>query len=444
MSTEKFEPEDTIQIQEVDEVNGITRESTQHLMRSSKIMGAAVAACRNGGIFTMPIGETLGTEASSPTPVRPGTVFEAASLSKPVFAYLVLKLIEMNKINRERPEFLGKFKTEFDLKTPLYTLFRDTEGQIIPDDENPFLKRFLPNQNDQAKLLSAEMVLSHRTGLHITDEEPFKFQFPPGKYYAYSGPGIDCLQGAIKELTGVDLETLAQEYVFGPRALNMPNSSYGPKPVAANSLRTTAEEYAKFITAWINDDQLNYAFRPIEPIYSMINDFFPYSEDKLVEKVRVSESDREQVTWGLGIGLVKNSQGQIIGAYHTGDMDKARAGFGAEINPQTQRCIATTVYFANTHNGHLLAEHVLPSTLEPALNYFFPTYGFARNVEELDGTDFHGLNPKILNPELKERAYKTRSALQNEEQPGDQTTEKVEKKQTPTAYPTTPKPPWEY
>ncbi|MFW2572554.1 hypothetical protein, partial [Legionella sp. 29fVS95] len=43
-------------------------------------------------------------------------------------------------------------------------------------------------------------------------------------------------------VAGVDLETLAREYVFGPRALNMPNSSYGPKPVAANSLRTTAEE----------------------------------------------------------------------------------------------------------------------------------------------------------------------------------------------------------
>ncbi|WP_156812447.1 serine hydrolase [Legionella tunisiensis] len=316
----------------------------------------------------------------------------------------------------------------------MYTLFRDKDGNIIPDDENPFLKRFLPNQKDQAKLLTAEMVLSHRTGLHIKDGEPFKFQFPPGKHYAYSGPGIDCLQGAIEELTGTDLETLAQEYVFGSRALKMPNSSYGPKPTAANSLRTTAEEYAKFITAWINDDKLNYAFRPVEPIYSMSNDFFPYSDDKLVEKIRVSEVDREQVTWGLGIGLVKNERGQIIGTYHTGDMDKARAGFGAEINPQTQRCLTTSVYFANSHNGHILAEQFLPPTLEPALNYFFPTYGFARNIKELDGTDFHGVNPKILNPELKEMAYKTQSATHNEEQVQDQ-----EKTQIPT-----PKPPWEY
>lgn len=425
MSTEKFQPEDTIKIQEVDEINGITRESTQQLMTSANIPGAAIAAYRNGTIFTMPIGGTLGTETLSSTPVMPGTVFGVASLSKPVFAYLVLKLIEVNKTNKDKPEFLGQFNTAFDLKTPLYTLFRDKKREIIPDEENPFLNRFIHGQRDQAKKLTAEMVLSHRTGLHITDKEPFKFQFPPDKHYAYSGPGIECLQGAIKELTGTNLETLAQEYIFGPQALKMPNSTFGPDPAAANSLRTTVEEYTKFITAWINDDKLNYAFRPIEPVYSMENDFFPYSEDNLVEKIWVPESDRAHVTWGLGIGLVKNDQDQIIGAYHTGDMNEWRAGFGAQINPETQRCTATTVYCANSHNGHILAEHILPPLLKPALNYFFPTYGFARTVEELDGTNFHGVNPKILKPELKKMAYETKAATQDEEQIQDTKTEEL-------------------
>lgn len=46
--------------------------------------------------------------------------------------------------------------------------------------------------------------------------------------------------------------------------------------------------------------------------------------------------------------------------------------------------------------------------MKPALNYFFPTDGFARNVPQLDNTDFHGLNPKILKPGLKKKAYKTK------------------------------------
>lgn len=51
----------------------------------------------------------------------------------------------------------------------------------------------------------------------------------------------------------------------------MPHSTYGSEPSAPNSLKTTAEEYAKFITAWINDDKLNYAFNPVKPADSMKN-----------------------------------------------------------------------------------------------------------------------------------------------------------------------------
>jgi hypothetical protein len=329
------------------------------------------------------------------------TSLPCASLSKPVFAYLVLKLIEVNKTNPAE-SYLGKFKTEFDLDTPLYKLYHDKDGKVISNDENPFLKKFDTKYQENAKKLTARMVLSHTTGLHIVDKEPYKFQFKPGKHYAYSGPGIACLQGAIDELTGSNLEILAKAHVFGE---HMPLSTYGSKPEAARSLETTAEEYARFITAWINDDKLNYAFESAFPANSMKNDYFPHSNDRLVKNIDVADADSQRVAWGLGIGLVKNNQGQIIGAYHTGDMDEVRAGFGATIDPKSKQCTGASVYLTNSHNGHILAEQVLPAPLKPALNYFFPTYGFARNVSQLDNTDFHGLNPKILKPKLKKLAY---------------------------------------
>jgi hypothetical protein len=351
--------------------------------------------------------------------VTKDTSFQCASLSKPVFAYLVLKLIETNKTHSAKTG-LGKFNqfdTEFNLTTPLYEVFRDKHGKTLPDDENPFLKKFIPKDLEWAKRLTTEMVLSHRTGLHIAAPEPFSFQFEPGAFYAYSGPGIDCLQTAIEEVTGInDLQILAQENIFRKDALDMPNSTYGSKPVAANSLKTTAEEYAKFIKSWINDDALNYAFfKPVEPIYSMMQDYFPKSEDKLVEKVVVKDVDRQCVTWGLGVGLVKDKEGQIIGAYHTGDMGdntvQWRAGVGATIDPKTHRCIEASVYLTKSPNGngHILAEVVLPDALQPALNYFFPTYGFAQNAEELDGTNYFGFNPNILIKDLKEVAIQTKT-----------------------------------
>lgn len=405
MSEEKFEVINTMKIIEADDIHGITRDETEALMTSANIPGAAIAKYQEGTILTMPSGSTTEEQSKSPTDIKPGTIFHVASLSKPVFAYLVLKLIEDNKDDTAK-EGLGKFKSEFDLKTPLYSVFRDESGEILPDDKNPFLNKFNPEQNNLAKQLTAEMVLSHRTGLHITDKEPYKFQCDPGEHYAYSGPGIDCLQVAIKQLTGTDLETLAKENIFKP--LEMPNSSFGPEPVAANSLKTSAEEYIKFITKWVNDERLNYAFNPVAPIYSMKHDFFPDSVDCPLEKVVIADSDKEQVTWGLGVGLVINNENQVIGAYHTGDMNEWRSGFATEIDPETKKCISSSIYLANSHNGHILAEHILPAALSPALNYFFPTYGFARSVSELDGTDFHGTNPKLLNPGLREKAYQTK------------------------------------
>lgn len=380
------------------------KRSISSVMKAARIPGGSFAYIdAEGTTETLQIGTTT---KDSATKVKKDTPLLCASLSKPVFAYLVLTLIEANKTNSVEPG-LGKFNTEFDLEKPLYTLFKGDDGHTIADADNPFLKKFHSDHQENAKKITAKMVLSHTTGLHIIGEEPYKFQFDPGTKYAYSGIGIGCLEETIKELTGVNLETLAKQHIFEP--LNMTHSTYGPNPVAANSLITTAEEYAHFIREWINDNTLNYAFNPVPPADSMENDFFPQSEDNPAEAIEVTIEGRRHVAWGMGIGLVKNEQGEVIGAFGTGDMGQARAGFGATIDPQNKRCTEVSTYLANSHNGHILAEKVLPKICEPALNNF-RIYGFAQNVEQLDGTDFHGLNPTILKPKFQEMAYKTKIA----------------------------------
>lgn len=372
------------------------------LMKEAHILGGSfVKIDAEGDIETLQVGITA---KNSNTKIKEDTPLPCASLSKPVFAYLVLKLVAANKTNSAEPG-LGKFNAEFDLDKPLYTLFRDEHGQTIADDDNPFLKKFHPEHQEHAKKITAKMVLSHTTGLHIIGEEPYKFQFDPGTKYAYSGVGIECLEECIKEVTGANLETLAKKHIFDP--LNMTHSTYGAHPVAANSLITTAKEYAHFMREWINDDTLNYAFNPVPPADSMENDFFPQSEDSPVEAIEVKIEDRKRVAWGMGIGLVKNDEGEVIGAFGTGDMNQTRAGFGATIDPKSKRCTGVSSYLTNSHNGHMLAEIILPKTCEPALNNF-KIYGFAQNVEQLDGTDLHGLNPTILKPKFKEEAYMTK------------------------------------
>ncbi|HAU4159343.1 TPA: serine hydrolase [Legionella pneumophila] len=409
---------------------------------------------------------------SSPSmEVTPETVFGAASLSKPVFAYLVLKLIAANNANEAQPG-LGQFNAPFDLKTPLY--------QVFPE----ILKKFRKEDEDKAKLLTAEMVLSHTTGLPITHDESkglIEFQFAPGTKYAYSGPGIAYLQEVIEALTDSKLETLAQEHIFGEKALNMKHSSFhtdkSKSPQAANSLYTTPSDYAKFIVAWMNDEELQYAF---QPNVFMNNDYLPGNWPMEVNGL---EQDKNHVAWGLGFGLqtdkqcgcgllkmttdpsqssfdcieglledrnavilfndalfyadqtsrtvhkialtesnqddfnrlkekctesYKLAQGSelkwitsVTGrihpasrAYHSGDMNEYRAWVAMNLEEKS-----AVVYFANSHNGHILADSIISPEVEidNVLNYFFQTYGFARNFDELQGiTNFHGVNSNCL------------------------------------------------
>ncbi len=144
-------------------------------------------------------------------------IFPASSLSKIVFAYLVLKLVEEGKL---------------DLDQPLHDILPYERFKI--DGEYPA----------EAKCLTARHILSHTTGLpnwapdfdKNPDTARLEFKFKPGEElgsgYYYSGEAFLYLQKTIEELMSkdlglpVDLETLAKQYVFDP--IGMTRSSYKP------------------------------------------------------------------------------------------------------------------------------------------------------------------------------------------------------------------------
>ncbi|KGT10301.1 hypothetical protein NV63_00790 [Elizabethkingia anophelis] len=87
-------------------------------------------------------------------PIKP--FFEAASLSKPVFSYFVLKLAHEGKLNLDKP---------------LY--------QYLPADNI---------SDERYKKITARMVLSHTTGLPNWSEiTPIPLLFNPGEKFSYSG-----------------------------------------------------------------------------------------------------------------------------------------------------------------------------------------------------------------------------------------------------------------
>ena len=162
------------------------------LMREHHVPGASVAVIEHGEVrWSQGFGVA---DARTGKAVTTETVFEAASMSKPIVALVAVQLVQEGRLDLDRPlvEYLG----------------RD----------------YLPDQPAHRRI-TARMALTHRTGLENWrpgyDEMggPLALMFPPGSEYTYSGEGILFLQRALEAITGQPLERLAQEWLFAPLGL---------------------------------------------------------------------------------------------------------------------------------------------------------------------------------------------------------------------------------
>jgi len=276
---------------------------TLALMAANAMPGVSIALVKDGQLFWR---RGWGVKNSKTRePVTDTTVFEAQSMSKPVFAYAVMKLVD---------------KGVLDLDTPLtkYTSERFLEGDPRLD------------------LITARHVLSHTTGFQNwrSDSEPLAIQFTPGTKFQYSGEGYSYLLSVIARLTGQPIEDYMREHVFAPfgmtssgylwrdlyeREAASPHDEAGePLPkgkpdeasvaryASAGALHTTPTDYAKFL---------------IEVVDPKPADEFRLSGGALAEMVRpqVDMHDQFGRWWALGWTIVRRGdRGDLIS--HGGDI----------------------------------------------------------------------------------------------------------------------------
>ena len=272
--------------------------------------------------------------ADTKEPVGDGTVFEAASLSKPVFAYAVLKLVDGGKLALDRP--LSAYDPE----------------AYAGDDP-------------RAALLTARMVLEHTTGFQneVTPGSPLKIYFTPGERFSYSGEGFLYLQRVVEHITGEPLDAFMRKTVFEP--LGMTSSSfvwqvgfgalkaYGHRASgevvqrrrpaaarAASGLHTTALDYTKFVTAVLNGTGLRR-----ETAGQMMKGRVRLDEgcSSCVERSpgRLSRT----LSWGLGWGVERTEAGDAI--WHWGDNNGEFHSFVIAYPGEG----AGVVIFTNSGNG---------------------------------------------------------------------------------------------
>ncbi len=254
------------------------------LMRQHQIDGVSIAVLRHGRVeAVLPYGNS--NNALSPD-VRTNSVFQAASLGKPVLAELVLQLAAEGLIDLDRP-----------LTSYLPDLFNHPDPRVLE--------------------ITPRMALSHSSGLRNYGAAGMApLAFAPGTGFEYSGRGFDAVQQVVEHVTGLSLEALAQRRLFEPLGMTQTSfawqASYaqtaargrsakaGVSPVspassqakAAWSLRTTAGDYAKFMA-----HVMDRAKTPSMRVYSSLE-----SQTEITD----------QISWGLGWGLQKTSPNHSI------------------------------------------------------------------------------------------------------------------------------------
>lgn len=285
-----------------------------------------------------------------------------ASLSKPVFAYLVLRMVE---------------KGVLKLSDELYAYQPPNFFKEFPESQRGFLKD-----------ITVEMVLRHREGW--VSPRKCALGSEPGESFTYSGFGFQWIQEILLKETGQTLEQLAQEYVF--EDLGMSSSSYiSPTDKeskstdtfsgnAANSLHTTPEDYVKFVKACLAGKGLPKGCALFE-----FDSEFTMTKDTWACEQKIAKKDLEKLGWGLIFGLQK--EGDVVKAWHNGDQNYTRAFVAFDVTASGIGDVFVYVCHSSSqldNCGFALLETLLPEGLKlvPMETYMHQKLGFALNVRE--------------------------------------------------------------
>lgn len=219
-------------------------------LKDNKVPTLGIGVIGNGKLQQVKVFGEISKGISAPY----NTIFNVASLTKPVTALVALKLVSLGRWN---------------IDEPIYKYWTDPE--IANDPRN--------------KKLTTRIILSHQTGFpnwrYMNENRKLTFQFEPGTKYQYSGEGMEYLRKVLEKKFKKSLQQLANELIFQP--LKMTDTKYiwdknvdttrlangydkdgkayeivkNKIPNAADDLLTTVEDYGKFLVSIMNSDGLS-------------------------------------------------------------------------------------------------------------------------------------------------------------------------------------------
>lgn len=327
---------------------------------------------------------------SEKLPLTDTTNIYGASLSKAVFAVLVMDLVEEGIIDLDTPleSYLPKKIYEYKPQTRWH------------DDYSALKKDSLYHK------ITARMCLAHTAGFANwrTAESDLKVYQEPSSKHRYSGEGFVYLQVVLEKLTGKGLQQLADERIFKP--LEMKNTAYewksrfehdfayghGPEgkpyekdtdnePRGASTLETTAADYTKFLHAVLSEKLISKAsYQEIfSPQIAVLSPTSTYISDKQKDMPFAQRN----ISYGLGWGYLDTPYGKAV--------FKGGNGSGFQhysiLFPEVGKGI---MIMTNSRNGRSIFMELLDVALKDTFTALeVAAYYTRKNVDILVKTDPH-------------------------------------------------------
>jgi CubicO group peptidase (beta-lactamase class C family) len=320
----------------------------KQVMTNTHAQGMAVAVIDHGKVGYV---HAYGVRNAKGDPLTTDTIMYGASLTKTVFAYTVMQLVEQGKLKLDTP-------LKDDLDNPLPTYGPDP---VFPDKYGPY--KDLAGDPRWEKI-TPRMCLTHSTGFNnfwfIEPDQKLHIHFDPGTRYSYSGEGIILLQFVIEhgrkaQGLGVDVGDLAKSdfdrlgmtrtsLVFkngiDPNVADGWNDQGQPQPHdkrskvrMAGSMNTTISDLPKFAAALISGDGLSAASRAEISKPSLhiptAHQFPVFGEDLPVK------DQRKDLYAGLGVVVFDGPQGH---GFYKGGHDGQTANTMVCLET-SQRCV---------------------------------------------------------------------------------------------------------
>jgi CubicO group peptidase (beta-lactamase class C family) len=238
----------------------------------------------------------------------------AASLTKPVFAAMVMQLVHERIIELDKPvyECLPK-------PLPEYPAYKD-----LGDDQ-------------RYKQITMRMLLDHTSGFpnwrRFTEDKKLRIYFPPGSSFAYSSEGIALAQMIVETVTKKSVNELMNEYVFQPLDMTRTSmvwerrfeddyangydekgESRGPERRlngdASGSMQTTLSDYARFVEAVLSGAYLDRESR--ELMLSPQIQITSKHEFPSLSTETTTENRAIHLSYGIGWGLYSTRYGKAF------------------------------------------------------------------------------------------------------------------------------------